>query len=130
MIRIAGLRALSDRLAHLDMTQTQQAALDQAARMLQETIQNSLSTAPGGDHTTPWRQTGTLQSSIGYRSDATSAAIGSDDTVAVDQELGTRNIPPRPFLSTAAAAHAEEIATQVARSVAIAIRDAAHGSAP
>ncbi len=130
MIRIAGLRALSDRLARLDMTQTQQAALDQAARMLQETIQNSLSTAPGGDHTTPWRRTGALQSSIGYRSDATSAVIGSDDPVAVDQELGTRNIPPRPFLSTAAAARAEEIANQVARSVASAIRDAAKDSAP
>lgn len=130
MIRIAGLRGLSERLARLDMTQAQQASLEHAARTLQETIQNSLSTAPGGNHATPWRQTGALQSSIGYRSDATNAAVGSDDLVAIDQELGTRNIPPRPFLSTAAANQAEDITNQVARSVAIAIRDAMKDGTP
>jgi len=124
MIRIAGLRALSDRLARLDMTVTQQAALENAGRTLQEAIQDTLSTVPGGDHSSPWRRTGTLQSSIGYRADATGAVVGSDDPVAVDQELGTSNIPPRPFLSTTAAARARDIVHQIAQPIAIAIREA------
>lgn len=127
MIGIAGLRALSDRLARLDIAGAQQAALENAAQVLQEAVQDSLSTSPGEDHTTPWRRTGSLQAAIGRRSDATSAAIGSDDPVAVDQELGTRNIPPRPFLSTTAVAHAEDIALGIAGSITAAIQDAVNG---
>ena len=128
MIRIAGLRDLSDRLVRLDMTESQHAAVDAAARVLQEAIQEALSTSPGGDHSKPWRRTGSLQSSIDYRSDSTSATVGSDDPVAIDQEIGTHSIPPRPFLSPVAAAHAEELARQVAGSIATAIRDATKGS--
>ena len=124
MIRIAGLRDLSDRLARLDMTESQHTALDLAARLLQGAVQQALSTPPGDDHTKPWRRTGSLQSSVGYRSDSTGAAVGSDDQIAIDQEFGTRNIPPRPFLAPVAAAHAQEIARQVGGSIATAVRDA------
>lgn len=124
MIKIAGLRTLSDRLARLDMIETEQVALANAGQMLQEAIQDTLSSTSGSDHAVPWRQTGTLQSSIGYHSDATGAVVGSDDPAAVDQELGTSNIPPRPFLSPTAAAHAQGIAQQVAQSIATVLRDA------
>ena len=130
MIRIAGLRKLSDRLARLDMTDSQNIALDHAAQLLQKAIQQSLSISPGSDHATPWRRTGSLQSSIGYRSDATRATIGSDDPVAIDQEFGTRTVPPRPFLSPSAAAHAEEIACQISESIVAVIHDAIKDNAP
>ena len=124
MIRIVGLRALSDRLARLDMTGAQQSAMESAAQRLQNAVQDQLSTPPGGDHATPWRRTGSLQTSIDHRSDDTGAVIGSDDPAAVAQELGTRNIPPRPFLSTTAAAHAAAVAHQVGLSVVANIREA------
>ena len=134
MIRIAGLRALSDRLARLDMARTQQAALEQAAQTLRDAVRDALSTPPGGDHATPWRRTGSLQSSIEHRSDATTAVVGSDDPVAVAQELGTSRIPPRPFLAPTAAAHAQGVAHQVAAAVAgaigTAIGDATKGPMP
>ena len=128
MIRIAGLRDLSDRLARLDMTESQHTALDAAARLLQEALQEALSTPSGGDHTKPWRRTGSLQASMGYRSDSTSATVGSDDPIAINQEFGTPSIPPRPFLAPVAAAHAAELARQVGGSIATAVRDAIKGS--
>lgn len=128
MIQVTGLRALSARLARLDMRETQNAALEHAARLLQEAVQERLSHPPGGDHTAPWRRTGSLQNSIELRSDVTSAAIGSDDPVTMEQELGTDNIPPRPFLSTTAAAHAEQIAFGIAGSIVAVLQDATKGT--
>ncbi len=128
MIGIAGLRALSDRLARLDMSRTQQETLQNSARDLRDAVQERLSTPPGGDHSSPWRKTGALQQSIGYQANETGAVIGSDDPAAVAQELGTRNFPPRPFLSTTAAAQAPEIAHQVANAVTNALRAAMKGT--
>ncbi len=130
MIRISGLRALSDRLGHLDITEIQQAALEHAAQMLQDAVQEALSTPPGRDHDAPWRRTGSLQASIDHRSDTDMAVIGSDDPVAIDQELGTRDIPPRPFLSTTAAAQANDVAHRIAEAVATALRDTTQGTMP
>lgn len=122
MIKILGLRALSDRLARLDINPVQQAALETVARKMQEAIQETLSVPPGSDHEAPWLRTGTLQESIGHQSDNSAAVIGSNNPVAVDQELGTDNIPPRPFLSPTAAALAPGIALEVGGSIAAAIR--------
>jgi phage gpG-like protein len=130
MIRIAGLRALSDRLARMDMAGSQKAALEDAARGVQSAVQESLSNPPGSDHMTPWRRTGALLSSIDFRSDDTGAAIGSDDPVAIDQELGTSRIPPRPFLYPVASENGEIVAKQVAGSIAAVIRNATNGSTP
>lgn len=54
----------------------------------------------------PLLRTGALRDSITHEIDTlppfiTVAAIGSDSDIAVDQELGTNRIPPRPFLGPA-----------------------------
>jgi len=53
----------------------------------------------------PLLRTGALRDSIGYTiiEKGVEAEIGSNDPIAVFQELGTTTIPARPFLSTAAA---------------------------
>jgi phage gpG-like protein len=124
MIALDGLRALADRLARLDLPAVQHAALEDAAGRLDAAVRQSLSSQPGGEHALPWLRTGALRASIDHRTDADSAVVGSDDPVAVDQELGTLRIPPRPFLATTAAAHAAEIA----RSVGAAIAEALNGA--
>lgn len=55
--------------------------------------------------TDPLLRTGALRESIDFNVDDVARGIaitlGSDDKVALYQELGTTTIPPRPFLSTA-----------------------------
>jgi phage gpG-like protein len=122
MIKITGLRALSDRLARLDINAVQQAAMQSAATTLQDAVQQTLSGLPGGDHSIPWRQTGALRDSIVHQSDSSTAIVGSSNPVAVHQELGTGKIPPRPFFSPTATAHAPELALNISGSIAAAIR--------
>lgn len=130
MIRIAGLEALSNRLAQLDFSEIQHRALDQAAGVLQDAVREGLSHLPGSVHDTPWLRTGALRDSIEHQSDETIALIGSSDPVAVDQNEGTRTIPPRPFFAPAAAAHGKQLAYDVADAITIAIRQAMRGDAP
>lgn len=122
MIKILGLQALSDRFGRLDLNAVQQAALETVARRTQEAVQETLSVPSGGDHQAPWLQTGVLRDSIGHHSNNSAAVIGSSNPVAIDQELGTDNIPPRPFLSPTATALAPGIALEVGGSIAAAIR--------
>lgn len=54
----------------------------------------------------PLLREGNLRDSIGHVVDGHEAAVGSNEDVAVYQELGTKSIPPRSFLG-AAAVHKE-----------------------
>ena len=112
------------------MAETQKTALAQAAQTLQDAVQASLSTPPGGDHTKPWLRTGSLQNSIKHRANENSAVIGSDSPVAVAQELGTHTIPPRPFLSTTASVHAQGLAQQITLPIVAIVRDAMKRTTP
>jgi phage gpG-like protein len=49
----------------------------------------------------PLLRTGELRDSIEHNSSPTVAHIGSNNMKAVWHEIGTRTVPPRPFLSTA-----------------------------
>jgi HK97 gp10 family phage protein len=50
---------------------------------------------------TPLLETGEMRDSIEHNSDHKEAHIGSNNDKALWQELGTRKIPPRPFLQGA-----------------------------
>jgi hypothetical protein len=63
-------------------------------------------------------RTGALRDSIGHDVDGTTVIVGSLSDVAVDQELGTRTDPPRPFLASTAAGAAEGLAETIAASLA------------
>ncbi len=124
MISIEGLHALSEALARLNLAGTQRGALGRAASQLEASVRQLLSHRPGEDHSTPWFRTGDLHDSIGHDGDDTRVVVGSTDPVAVDQELGTRFVPPRPFLAAAAAVEAEDIAQAVADALAGALKEA------
>jgi phage gpG-like protein len=64
---------------------------------------------------TPLLETGELQKSIGSQVDHDRALIGSDDKVAVWQELGTKTIPPRPFLMGALVHKTKEVLEVIGR---------------
>lgn len=74
----------------------------------------------------PLLREGQLRDSIKHVVHENEAAIGSDDEVAVYQELGTPNavypIPPRSFLGRAAYTEAEKVAEAIAGHVAFALR--------
>lgn len=57
----------------------------------------------------PLLRTGGMRDSIEKNADAAEAFVGSDDDKAVWQELGTRRIPPRSFLGSAAVEKTPEI---------------------
>ena len=101
---------------------TMAAVLAGQAEALAGAVREALGTPPGGDHGRPWVQTGALQGSIGYEAKGLQAAVGSSDPAAAPQELGTVRLPPRPFLSPAAAAAAPEIAATVGMAVAARLR--------
>ncbi len=50
----------------------------------------------------PLLRTGDLRESISHQVEGLEAAVGSTSDVALYQELGTMNMPPRPFLGPAA----------------------------
>ncbi len=121
MIAITGLAEATERLTGLDVSQAGQGALEQAAQQLEAAVRETLSHVPGEDHAAPWLRTGALRASVGHRVSEEAAVIGSDDPVAVDQELGTRTIPPRPFLASTAAAKAEQLVEDFAAALARAL---------
>lgn len=57
----------------------------------------------------PLLRTGEMRDSIAVDVTGQTAVIGSDSDIAVWQELGTKHIPPRPFLGPAAAAAGPKI---------------------
>lgn len=106
---VTGINEAMRRLERLPVAGARQAALQSAGEQLERAVKASLSHVPGEDHATPWLRTGELRDSISHRSDGSALVVGSVSQVAVDQELGTRSIPPRPFLSPTAAAEAEAL---------------------
>ena len=124
MIDIANLRDLADRLSRIDFSEVQRAALADAASTIRQTVRDALSRPPGDIHDAPWLRTGALRDSIDCENDSSGAVIGSNSDVAVDQELGTVRVPPRPFLVPAAAAAAGDVAGQIAAAIAKALAGA------
>lgn len=113
MIGVSGLQALIDRLRTLDVPALEATALERAAIALQDAVRRRLSHAPGETHDAPWQRTGALRDSVSYATGRAEAIIGSADPVAVDQELGTRTDPPRPFLAPAASEEAPRLAAAI-----------------
>jgi hypothetical protein len=66
---------------------------------------------------TPLLETGKMRASIEWNASGNTGAVGSDDDVAVYQELGTSKIPPRPFLMGAAVAMEPKIHALFKRAV-------------
>ena len=113
MISIRGLTDLRRRLASLDFPTACAEATKSAASALAARIRGGLAVAPGGPHDRPWLRSGDLHDSIAADSDATGVTVGSTEAVAVDQELGTQTVPPRPFLAPTAAKQAPELAETI-----------------
>ncbi len=65
----------------------------------------------------PLLRTGGLRDSIGLTAGDGHAEVGSDSDIAVDQELGTRRIPPRSFLGGAAVRKEAEVVDIMAGAV-------------
>jgi len=118
MTLVTGLRQAQDRLARLDIGLAITLSLEPAVETLEAKVAELLSQPPGQDHSVPWLRTGALRASIDHDTDGAVAVVGSSSDIAVDQELGTRAIPPRPFLAPAAAAAADDIATSIAGALA------------
>ncbi len=118
MMLITGLRQADERLARLDIPTAMADAVGAAAQELESKVVGTLSLPPGQDHSVPWLRTGGLRASIGHEVDGNVGVIGSSSDVAVDQELGTRSVPPRSFLASTAADAAEDTAGLVAAVVA------------
>jgi len=70
------------------------------APLAESTIDNRV--AQGYSPDEPLLRTGDLRDSISHQVEGLEAAIGSDSEIALYQELGTKTIPPRPFLGPAA----------------------------
>jgi phage gpG-like protein len=111
---VTGLRRADAMLAGLDIAHAIREALGEAARTIESSVTEALSQPPGGDHSVPWLQTGALRASIGHEVDGNMAVVGSSSNVAVDQELGTRTVPPRPFLASTAADSADSAVAIIA----------------
>jgi hypothetical protein len=118
MIRIYGSQHAQDRLGHLDIEGAIHDALTSAAEIVEARVTEVLSHPPGPDHSVPWLRSGSLRASIAHQTEGTVSVIGSTSDVAVDQELGTRSIPPRPFLAPTAAAASADVAASIAATLA------------
>lgn len=66
---------------------------------------------------TPLLETGELRDSIEHTVQGDSGFVGSNDDVAIFQELGTSRIPPRSFLGGAAMRKGEEAAEAIGREI-------------
>ncbi|MGS1028856.1 hypothetical protein [Burkholderia glumae] len=66
----------------------------------------------------PLLRTGDLRDSIEHETEQFQAVIGSKEDVAAYQELGTKNIPPRPFLGPAVIRNSDQIAKILGAAVA------------
>lgn len=69
----------------------------------------------------PLLRTGDLRASIKTAVGTDAAAVGSNSEIAAYQELGTKTIPPRPFLGPAGYENAERVAEDIGERVARAV---------
>lgn len=116
------LTELARRLARLDLATTANAALAAQAETIATAIREALSTKPGGPHDHPWERSGDLHDSIQTQADGPEAIVGSTSRIALWQEHGTADIPPRPTFAPIAAAEGEAVANAIAQAVAQALR--------
>ena len=114
---VKGINEALRRLDRLPFRESREAALKSAGSQLEDAVKASLSNLPGEDHASPWLRTGKLRGSVSHQSDDHVLAVGSDSQIAVDQEFGTRSIPPRPFLAPTAAAVGGDLIQTMARAV-------------
>ena len=126
---MANLAEISARLGRIELETVHRRALEEAAQRIEAAVRSMLSHPPGWEHDTPWLRSGELRSSIAHEADADGATIGSTSIVALYQEVGTRNDPPRPFLAPVAAALGEPVAEAIGDEVVETIRAALAGEA-
>lgn len=126
---IANLSEVSTRLGRIDLEAVHQCALEEMAQQIEDAVRSVLSHPPRSEHDVPWIRSGGLQGSIAHEVDVDGARIGSTSMVALYQELGTRNDPPRLFLAPVAAALGEAVAQAIGGAVVDAIRAALGGDA-
>ena len=99
------------------------AALAVEAEGIAEAVREGLGEAAGeGAHERPWVQSGALRDSVGVAVEGLEAVIGSSDPAALPQEIGTRVVPPRPFLAPVMAERGAVVAERVGAAVAAAIQ--------
>ena len=122
-ISVAGLAEWRARLEAVQAEAVMAAALAREAEAMAAAVQAGLGEAAGeGAHDKPWLRSGALRGSVGSVADGLTAVVGSSDPAAMPQELGTRVVPPRPFLAPVAAERGGDVAERVGAAVAAAIR--------
>ncbi len=124
MISVEGLTAFARALDALASERLVAPALEVAAERLVQGVRSVLSHPPGSEHATPWLETGALRDSISARIGPDGAVVGSTSMVAVDQEQGTKTVPPRPFLAPVAMREAADLVTGFAEDLARTIGEA------
>lgn len=98
----------------------QQEMIEKSCKMLEKTAKGAIGTYQFGwtplgaaavkKHAdTPLLDTGALRESISHNTSGTEGWVGTDSPYAVFQELGTKTIPPRPFMGGAIDATRDEI---------------------
>ena len=112
------LPQLRQALAGLDLSARLEHSLAGEAARLANVAREDLATLPGGPHTHPWKQTGTLHDSVSHRVEGPIAEIGSPSPIARYQEHGTETLPPRPTFGP--------LATREGAAVAQALAQTAH----
>lgn len=117
MIGIDGLATFRARMEQLELEAAARRGLLGAGEHVAESVRALLSTPPGGPHAAPWLRTGALRDSIAVEETDSGVEIASTSAVAVHQEMGTRHIPPRPFLAPVAAATVDGVTARVANAV-------------
>jgi hypothetical protein len=65
----------------------------------------------------PLLRTGSMRDSVWYKVEHDQVTIGTDNQIAVWQELGTTRIPPRPFLEGALHQKTPEVLDVIGRTV-------------
>lgn len=123
MISIDDLPRLMEHLRDLDLSEVQRRLLVDLGEQLEGSTRQALSEEPGGEHESPWLQTGDLCDSIGLQVDAATVVIGSNNPVAVYQEFGTHTTLPRAFLGPTAVAASDAVLATVGATIAEALAD-------
>lgn len=112
----------------VDLEEAKTSALEKGAQIIEDEAKRVLGTYDYGwpplkpatiarkaNGDTPLLESGEMRGSIEHTVKGDMAHIGSNNDKAVWHELGTPKVPPRPFLSGAAAAKGKEIADLLGR---------------